>query len=322
MTADLLEAEPRPVRRRSVAVGVAVVLLVLLAVAADRWQQGRERDRLVRAVASAEEVVARSGAVRQALSRVEASARVVAVPGRPVRLCADAPVAGVGYEPGQEPPPDWCEAGVDVERVDLAALSQARTKEGATEGWAAVEGVFRGGVVVVDRQDPYEPARTARPLPPDRVPCPEPEGGWPAEGPGSNLPEPAERALQDYLQAHPEQQAWLSLLRPATGRLALGVAVHDDAERAEAERLLRPAVGEALCLVDPVTTREELAALDADPALRAGPGEVFSSGTGLADGLEPEHTVGVIMVTPQLRAAADKHRAGLVRFEPTVVRKG
>ncbi|MCW2607502.1 MAG: hypothetical protein JWO60_2195, partial [Frankiales bacterium] len=93
-------------------------------------------------------------------------------------------------------------------------------------------------------------------------------------------------------------------------------------DRAEAERLLRPALGDRLCLPTVRTSRAELAALEADPALRAGPGPVFASGTGLTQDSEPEHRVGVLMVTPELRAAADRHRDGLVVFEPTVVAVG
>lgn len=252
-------------------------------------------------------------------SRVLATARVVAVPGRPVRLCGDAPVAAVGYLPGREPAPAYCAAGVDVEGVDLGALSQRRSKDGASEGFGRFEGVWRDGVVHVDVQQPAPPAFTAAPPPPDVVPCPAPDRGWPVEGPGSNLLEDEQASLQRYTAAHPQQLSWLALRRPAAGRLTLVLGVHDDAERADAERLLRPALGARLCLPTVRTAAADLAAVEADPALRAGPGQVFSSGRGVSPAGEVTHSVGVTLVTPELRAAADRHPAGMVVFEPTVM---
>lgn len=52
---------------------------------------------------------------------------------------------------------------------------------------------------------------------------------------------------------------------------------------------------------------------------RSGAPQVYLSGASLEKGLEPVHRLGVTVVTPGLRAAADRHRAGLVLFEPTVV---
>ncbi len=157
---------------------------------------------------------------------------------------------------------------------------------------------------------------------PDDVPCPEPDGGWPAEGPGSNLPQDEQAALERYLSGGQDRGLWLALRRPSAGRLSLVVGVHDDAEREQAQRLLGPALGDRLCLPTVRTTLADVRAVEADPLLQAGPGLVFSSGRGVAASGEATHSVGVTLVTPQLRAAADRHPDGMVVFEPTLLWKG
>lgn len=84
--------------------------------------------------------------------------------------------------------------------------------------------------------------------------------------------------------------------------------------------MLRPVLGERLCITAARYTPEQVRAVQDDPALRVGPlpSPILHSGTGIRDDLQPEHRLGVVMVTEELLAAAAKHPAGLVVFEPTV----
>lgn len=253
--------------------------------------------------------------------RVGATSRIVLMPGHPAQVCGNNYNDGVLRIPPLPPQP--CIAGTDIVGVDPASLANARTRDGATEGWATVEGTWRDGVLHVDRQQqPTPPIRAS--MWDDSVPCPEPADGWPATGPGDNLPAPGERALGAYYALHPDvNDGFLSLLRPSRGKLVLGLAVHSTAERADAERLLRPTLGDGLCLVQATVSRKAVSSAEADPALRVGPGSVaFGSGIGVTDRLEPEFDVSLTMITPELRAAADRHPAGLVHIEATVHRSG
>lgn len=90
-------------------------------------------------------VVGAPGAVVREGSRVIGTGRVVSVPDRPMRLCANAPTAGVGYEPGSEPAPELCEHGVDVTGVDLTVLDERREKDGAVEDAPRWSGSGRTG---------------------------------------------------------------------------------------------------------------------------------------------------------------------------------
>ncbi len=84
--------------------------------------------------------------------------------------------------------------------LDLAALPDARTKDGATQAWATLTGTFRDGALTVEKQQsPVD--RGVRLL--QQPPCPEPTDGWPAEGPGHNLPEDQMVSFFGYLDAHP-----------------------------------------------------------------------------------------------------------------------
>lgn len=257
-------------------------------------------------------------------ARVRGSGQVVAVPGRPVRLCAPVPTDLVGYPPGQEPAPQFCEIGVDVRGIDLDALAYRREKDGAVAGFAVLTGIWRSGVLQVETQEPPPPAPVtdADGFGPHRVqtpPCPAPAGGWPRTFKGDNISE-AQPAIEAFLAEHPEAGEFLALFRPGPEQVLLGVAVHTQQARADAERLLRPVVGERLCITDARYTGEQVKQAQQDPALRVGPPPhpIYSSGTGITDDIQPVHQLGVAMITEDLAAAARRHPPGLVVFEPTI----
>lgn len=258
-------------------------------------------------------------------ARVRGAGEIVAVPGRPVRLCAPVPVALGGYLPGQEPAPQFCERGVDVHGVDLDALAHRWSKDGAIAGFAVLTGVWRDGALHVDTQErpPPAPEYDDDGFGPHRVqtpPCPAPAGGWPKTFKGDNMDE-AQSAIDAFLAEHPEARDFTAFFRPGPEQVLLGVAVQNEHARADAERILRPVLNERLCIIKARYTSEQLKQAQGDPALRPGPPPhpIYSSGTGISDDIQPVYRLGVVMITEDLLAAAHRHPKGLVVFESTVV---
>ena len=137
--------------------------------------------------------------------QVAVSGEVRAVPGRPVRICAPLAVAAPGYEPGQEPAPEYCEAGVTVRGLDLATITGRTLHRGVVSGRARVEGRYAVGVVTVARQAPPDPEADRPSALTEHPPCPPPAGGWQA---GQDRAD----ALVSYLAAHPDQyvDSWVT----------------------------------------------------------------------------------------------------------------
>ncbi len=246
---------------------------------------------------------------------VTGTGTVVAVPGRPARFCGNPSSPAIGYRPGEEPAPTFCELGIDLVDLDLGSLPDPRIKNGATQDLITLTGVIRDGTVTVRTQQPPVD-RDVRLV--QEPPCPEPSGGWPAEGPGHNLPEVQMQTVFDYLDAHPTP--FVSFQRPTTSTAIIGFAVRDDAERDAVETALRPTLGDALCVVDARRTEAELEAARQDPVLDPTPpgseGQGYGGSMVLGDDLQGRVVVRTIWVTPDQRAAADRYPAGLVVFEP------
>jgi hypothetical protein len=207
-------------------------------------------------------------------SRVTGTGRVVSVPGRPVRLCADTRTADVGYEPGHEPPPKYCEHGVDVSGIDVNA--DRREKDGAVEGRATLLGTWRGDLLEVEEQRPPEPMegpKGARTIGnynyvPTPSPCPLPEGGLPRTDIMENLTH-ASPAIEEFCRAHPGLRPFSALRRPEPDQVVFALAVQDDQERQDAERLLMPILGEHLCVIDARVTPEQVEAAATEPPSRS-----------------------------------------------------
>lgn len=132
-------------------------------------------------------------------TQVAVSGQVVALPGRPVRMCAPLAVALPGYEPGSEPLPEYCEVGVTVRGLDLAAIGGRTLDRGVVTGRARVEGRYASGVVTVTRQAAPDPEVQRPSSLSERPPCAPPPGGWRATA------DPAEiDPLAAYAAAHPD----------------------------------------------------------------------------------------------------------------------
>jgi hypothetical protein len=109
--------------------------------------------------------------------RVSGSAQIVARSGRPVQLCA--PYATLSSYP--EPVPAPCRVAVTATGLDLDRLTRRQERDGVVWGSATVEGVYRAGTLTVTRQLDDRPRPVPDVVTEDRVPCPEPPGGWPRQ---------------------------------------------------------------------------------------------------------------------------------------------
>jgi hypothetical protein len=246
---------------------------------------------------------------------VHLAGRVVSVPHRAVRLCAPAFESGVGYAPGHEPAPQWCPLGVDAAGIDLSALTQPRSKDGAREGWADVEGVYHGtGVVRVTAQHPYRPGSNPG-FVPDQPPCPAPGGGWPVGGRDANLDA---TAIQSYSDAHPGSVIMPAELRPSRRQVLMYALTAGDPGPVEAA--LRPTYGAALCVVRSRYGRAQIdSAADAfmpDRTPGRGAGVVAVGRGALARDEQVVVDVSLVRVTRDVAALAARQPAGLVRLHP------
>lgn len=131
--------------------------------------------------------------------RVEVTGMVIAAPDRPVIYCPGLPTPSADDAPSC---PD--NVAVTLTGVDLAQLAEPATKDGVGFGYARLRGIWHDRTIAVDEQS--MPAADARYGPPDtdRVPCPEPAGGWPVPDPPRNdLPSTA--AVQRLAAQQPER---------------------------------------------------------------------------------------------------------------------
>ena len=138
--------------------------------------------------------------------------------------------------------------------ADFSRVSDRREGGGLLEGWATLRGIWSSGRLSVDRQD--------RRGPPDRdefpdwvvPPCPPPAGGWPRSGRrfGDNL----DFDIGDLKETG--AAVAVTTFRPGPQQLVLVVAASDP-DAVEAWR--RPQLGQGLCVVASLWTREELRAV-------------------------------------------------------------
>lgn len=320
-----VQPEPTPPRRSGVKIALGVVSVLAIGVAVVLMLP-EDADRLTTEQPGEQSQVVRDG------TRVTATGSVVSVPDRPVRLCAPVAQIGIGYAPGQEPPPRYCELGVDVEGVDLSALADRREKAGAVEGVATLTGTYRDGTLVVEQQDPpAEPARAEQE--PDVPPCEAPDGGWPRDagllrGPGhepeGDVNMMAEQPAMDaYRAEHPDDVVTIALLRPFPDSVLMGVSAVDAAAAERAEQALRPAYGERLCVVVSRFTRAQVTAAQAEIPIGDEEGTrlgvMGGAGEGVSDDLQVEVGYDVVMVTEELQRRADRHPPGLIALRPWLI---
>ena len=213
---------------------------------------------------------ARSDQVVRDGDRVAGRGQVVALPGRPVQLCA--PYATALIYP--EPVPAPCRVAVTVTGLDLDRLSHRRERDGAVWGSARVEGVYRAGTLTVTRQLDDRRGPVPDVITEDQVPCPEPPGGWPRQ-PAD--PSRLTSALSAAVQADPETYngPWVRYpygwhLQDTSDRKGIEVyVVGTTGELAVARAALAKVVpAEHLCVT---TVRWSKAAMDAAQRQLTGP---------------------------------------------------
>lgn len=245
-------------------------------------------------------------------NRVSASGVVAAVPGRSVRFCTPVAVAAIGTT-GEGPPPAYCQYGVDVTGVDLAALQGRREVDGAVDGSAELHGVLQAGVLVVDRQGPPQLADLERP--PTTPPCPEPAGGWATRG------EPDTLARQQYEDTHTGEVVASALARPTPEAVVVLVLTAGDPEPVRAA-LSASYPGDQLCVATSAFSTAQIDAAQRDPALALTP-ETGVHGYGVSIGAngQPEVEAHATEVTPDLAAAVARQPEGLLVIDAWLQRE-
>jgi len=240
-----------------------------------------------------------------AVGRYSMSGRVVALPGRPVRVCAPEDVPAV-ERPGDAPIVD-CQFGVTAMGIDLRRLQYRRELRGAVEGWASVIGRWDGSTLHVEQQtDPAPPQPVVLP----RTPCARPAGGWLTVAENGNLDS---EAVSRFIDRHPGTRA--ALLRPSP-REALWLVTTTEVD--EAEATLSPVYGRGLCVVRSAYRVEDYDAAKKAFPFHAGLG-IFGSSTGPpdAEGQWPI-TFRVLYITDELLNRQGAMPAGLVLLEPAM----
>src|SRR5690349_23719106 len=179
--------------------------------------------------------------------RVRGQGLVLALPGRPVRLCSAA-------SPQIDLPtrtPAYCPIGLTLVGADLDRLADRQERDGAVWGVAEVTGVYRDRTVTVTAQD-APPALDAglKPVAPGLpADCRAPAGGWPRREVQA-LPG-IDRANQ-YVGAHPDVLGSLSIAYPYPTRSgAIGAQVlliGTTCDVAEATRQVRRWYAGSLCV--------------------------------------------------------------------------
>lgn len=230
-----------------------------------------------------------------------ATGRVVQVPGKSPRFCADGFSTGMLVTP--KPAPAYCDLGVDVRGVDFATLKDRYEKDGAVEGYATLVGRLEGEVLVVTKQSTPEPDAFPPNLDP---PCPAPPGGWPAT---SN---PDTGPMSAYQSQHPDLVAQVAIIRPTDNLAYTFVLTWGDPAPARSD------LGPGVCVL-----QSKVAKVDFDAATRDVSDRGFTRANGVysfgGSSLAPDGQIyaglQAVRTTPALEALVAKYPAGTVRID-------
>jgi len=258
--------------------------------------------------------------------RVRGQGLVVALPGRPVRLCTGA-TPQVAWPTRT---PAYCAIGLTLVGADLDRLADRQERDGAVWGLAEVTGVYRDRTVTVTAQDAppaLDPGLkpVAPGLPAD---CRAPAGGWPRREVQA-LPG-IDRANQ-YVGAHPDVLGSLSIAYPyptrsgAIGAQVLLIGTTGDV--AEATRQVRRWYAGSLCVRAVPHSRAQMLAARAvltevlwDPARQARYGLIGGAGEGSVDG-DPRTSIDALVYDAQVHRLRESAGAELVRVDHLLLRK-
>jgi len=260
--------------------------------------------------------------------RVRGQGGVVALPGRPVRLCSGGgPQAGVDIAfRGPIPTPAYCPVGITLVGADLARLGARQERAGAVWGTAEVTGVYRDRTVMVtgQRVPLVIDLEQRKPLT-DEFPadCRPPAGRWPQRE-VQDMPG-IDRADQ-YVAAHPDVLGSLSIAYPkripagAIGTQVLLIGTTGDL--AEATDQVRQWYKGSLCVRSVPHSRAQMLAARAvvnaalmDPARQAHYGLLGGVGEGSVAG-DPRTSMMVLVYDERARSLRESAGADLVDVEP------
>lgn len=249
--------------------------------------------------------------------RVRGQGQVVALPGRPVRLCS-------GAEPDiARIVPAYCPVGITLVGADLARLGDRRELRGVVWGNAEVTGVYRDRTITVtgQRVPPVTDLQRAEPLVPEFPPdCRPPAGGWPRA-------QVRDVARADrYVAAHPDVLSSLSIAYPVptpAGAVSTQVLlIGTTGDVAEATRQIRKRYEGPLCVrsvphsrAQMLAARTVLIAALTDPTLRIRYGLLGGAGEGSVAG-DPRTSIKVLVYDEQARSLRESAGADLVDIEP------
>ncbi len=264
-------------------------------------------------------VVPASDVIRDG-DQVEATGRVMAVPGAATRFCAPTPTALIRRSGPWSPEP--CSLGVDLSGVDLQALTRPRTERGMTEGYATLRGVYRGGRLTVTSQSAEADAET----PLGRAgqlggaadwttpPCPTPSGGWTRIG--KNIP--GTGTLQRFDGAHPGMLISRVIFRPTPTTMVQVLVV--DEPGALRDVLLADAP--AWCITRSRFPRAQIDAAwrDAGTVMSAPSSGVYAAGREAGADAQVTLVVSAVRLTDDLAALVSRYPRGLVRIDPWLTR--
>jgi len=258
--------------------------------------------------------------------RVRGQGLVLALPGRPVRLCSAA-------SPQIDLPtrtPAYCPIGLTLVGADLDRLADRQERDSAVWGVAEVTGVYRDRTVTVTAQD-APPALDAglKPVAPGLpADCRAPAGGWPRREVQA-LPG-IDRANQ-YVGAHPDVLGSLSIAYPyptrsgAIGAQVLLIGTTGDV--AEATRQVRRWYAGSLCVRAVPHSRAQMLAARAvltealfDPARQARYGLLGGAGEWSVDG-DPRTSIDALVYDAQVHRLRESAGTELVRVDHLLLRK-
>jgi hypothetical protein len=253
--------------------------------------------------------------------RVRGRGQVVALPGRPVRLCSGF-VPQVAF-PSRIPP--YCTVGLTLIGADLDRLADRQERNGAVWGLAEVAGVYRDRTVTVTAQDAPPTADPdqkpdAPTLPAD---CPAPAAGWPRREVQAL---PGIDQANRYVATHPEVLGSLSIGYPERTRSgAIGTQVlliGTTGDVAEATREVRRWYAGSLCVRSVPHSRAQMLAARAvltkalfDPARQARYGLTGGAGESSVDG-DPRTSMMLLVYDERARSLRESAGADLVGVDP------
>jgi hypothetical protein len=246
---------------------------------------------------------------------VVVTGEVLAVPGRPVQLCAPRARYDTGNGDAQSLPSSC--PGITATGVDLSNLAKRVERNGTVQGTATLTGIYRDHALTVTRQQ--QPNLTGDTDLPEQPPCPAPASGWPP-GAGNTGDDSVGRAWE---AAHPGAVLIGAIMHPLPGHLVIYALLGADQDPAAVREAWQPFYKDHLCVYRSRYTHAELRAVyDAfDPRQPVWAGTA-PDGIGIGTTLTPQAEVRIDIeldyVTPAIAELATRQPTGLVNLSPWI----